>query len=404
MPSPTAPHRRDFLKTAAATGITLAAPSLVRAADANSALSLGLIGCGGRGNFIADLVHENGNAKITALHDYFQDRVDSIGQRLSIPPSNRYVGLDGYVKLIEESKVDGVLIISPPYFHPEQAVAALKHGKHVYLAKPIAVDVPGAHAITHAADAVKDRLSCWVDFQTRVDPYYQGAAQHLFDGMIGKPFLGQAYYYSDRLKSKWPPGTETARLRNWVFDKTLSGDIIVEQNIHAIDVANWLLRSHPLKASGTGGRKVRTDVGDCWDHFLCTFFYPDDVSVSFSSRQAGFGPGGIICNIFCQTGAVLTEYAGKVSVVGQRGNYKGGFNPDLYRTGAAENLKRFIEAVHTDRPINNVQESANSTITAILGRAAAYNQTTVTWDDLIAANLKLDPHLTLPPDGPKSIT
>src|SRR5207302_1808482 len=150
---------------------------------------------------------------------------------------------------------------------------------------------------------------------------YQEAARRLYAGSIGPAIMAQAYYLTGRLGIKAPPGSEEARLRNWVFDKALSGDIIVEQNIHAIDVANWFLRGHPLKASGTGGRRVRTDVGDCWDHFLCTYTYPGDVPVSFESKQFGSGADDICVRVFCADGSVESHYAGEVSIHGRKSNY-----------------------------------------------------------------------------------
>jgi predicted dehydrogenase len=390
---------RQLLQATAATGLTLVA-SASGAAGANSKIELGLIGCGGRGSWIANLFHENGGARVVALHDYFQDRVDALGEKLKIDPSRRHTGLDGYLQLLE-GKLEGVVIESPPYFHPEQAVAALRRGKHVYLAKPISVDVPGAVAIAEAAEKVKDKLCCWVDFQTRVDPFYQGAAEKLFAGLIGKPFLAQACYLTGRLRPQARPGGETARLRNWDFDKAHSGDILVEQNIHALDVANWFLRSHPLKAAGTGGRKVRTDVGDCWDHFSCTFWYPGDVLVSFCSKQAGYGIEDIGVKVFCEAGTLESHYGGLTEVRGQHGSYRGGASPGIYREGAVRNIKLFLDAVTAGKPINNARASADSTITCILGRTAAYNGTTVTWDEMIKANQRLDAELNLPPDGPK---
>lgn len=398
-PASNSSNRRRFLAATTATGLAAVASSAVGAGSANSKIELGLIGCGGRGRWIANLFHENGNARIVALHDYFQDRAQRVGDQLQVAPSRRYTGLDGYLRLVED-RVDGVIIESPPYFHPEQAVAALAHGKHVYLAKPIAVDVPGALAIVAAADRVKDKLSCWVDFQTRVDPFYQGAAQELFAGLIGKPFLVQACYLTGRLGLQAHPGTEMARLRNWVFDKALSGDIIVEQNIHTLDVVNWFLRAHPVRAAGTGGRTVRTDVGDCWDHFVCTFWYPGDVRVSFCSKQAGFGAEDIGVTVFCESGTLESHYGGPTHIRGQHGSYPGGASPDIYREGAVRNIKLFLEALAAGKPIQNAQESANSTITSILGRTAAYTGDVVTWDQVIKANQKLEANLSLPPDGP----
>jgi predicted dehydrogenase len=398
-------NRRQFIQGAATTaaavgGLSILSASAARGAEANSKIELGLIGCGGRGNFIADLVAKDGGGTIVAVADYFQDRADALGEKHKVDPARRYTGLDGYLKLLE-SKVDGVLIESPPYFHPEQAVAALQRGKHVYLAKPISVDVPGSLAIVAAAERVNDRLCCWVDFQTRMDPYYQGAFEQLCAGIIGKPYLGESRYHSGRLGIKCKPGTETARLRNWVFDKALSGDIIVEQNIHTLDVANWYLRGRPLKASGGGGRKVRTDVGDCYDYFACTFWYPDDVIVDFCSRQAGFGADGILFKLFCETGVADTTYAGQVSIKGMKANYSGGRSMDLYRTGAAANIRKYLEAIAAGKPVNNAQQAADSTMTAILGRTAAYRQAVVTWDEMVKECAKVDAKLELPADGPR---
>src|SRR3954466_10528395 len=284
--------RREFLAGAAATAFTIATSSHVRAADSNSKIEMGIIGVGGRGAWIGELFNESKQAKVVAVADYFKDRVDEAGEKLNVSASRRYTGLDCYKKLLE-GKLDAVAIISPPYFHPQQAVAALEAGKHVYLAKPIAVDVPGCNAIVAAAEKLKDKQSLWVDFQTRADEFYQGAFAKICEGLIGDPVCGQSYYHSGRLDVKAKGDSPMARLRNWVFDQRLSGDIIVEQNIHVLDVANWYLRGHPVKAVGTGGRRVRTDVGDCWDHFEVIFTYPNDVIIDFSSTQFIYGFGDL---------------------------------------------------------------------------------------------------------------
>lgn len=393
--------RRDILKAAAAAtaGALIAKPSDVRAAEANSRIELGIIGCGGRGSWIADLFEQHGGYKVVAVHDYFRDRVDKVGEKLQIDASRRHVGLDGYKEMLK-GKLDAVAIISPPYFHPEQTLAAIAAGKHVYLAKPIAVDAPGALAIAEAAEKAKDKLSVWVDFQTRVDQYFQGAAKHIEEGLIGPAMSGQANYFSGRLGIHAKPGTPTARLRNWVFDIALSGDIIVEQNIHALDVANWFLRGHPVKAFGAGGRKVRTDVGDCWDHFVATFWYPGDVLLDFSSKQAGYGYDDIGVRIYGATGTAEAHYGGDVRIRAKTGGYRGGSSPGIYKEGAVANIKLFAESISSGKFITNARESANSTLTAILGRTAAYEGRVVTWDEMIKDGKKLDARLDLPANGP----
>jgi predicted dehydrogenase len=396
--------RREFLKAAGAAataGLTVVAPQAVRGFEANSKIQLGVIGCGGRGTWIAGLFAADGRYQVAALADYFKDRVTGAGEKLGIPPDRRFTGLDGYKQLLQ-GKVDAVAVETPPCFHTEQAVAAIQAGKHTYIAKPIAVDVPGALAIPAAAAKVKDRLSVLVDFQTRANEFYQGAFEKIKEGLIGKPVCGQAYYYAGRLGVQAKPGSETARLRNWVFDIALSGDIIVEQNIHALDVACWFLQGHPAKAAGTGGRKARTDVGDCWDHFVVTYWYPDDVLLDFSSGQFTQGYADICCRIYGSLGTVDSHYGGLVNIRAKTGGYRGGQTPGIYQDGAVANIKRFADSILAAKPIQNIQESAESTLTAILGRTAAYEGRTVTWDEMIKANAKLDAKLNLPANGPES--
>jgi predicted dehydrogenase len=202
-----------------------------------------------------------------------------------------------------------------------------------------------------------------------------------------------------------------ARLRNWVFDIALSGDIIVEQNIHALDVACWFLQGHPVKAMGTGGRKARTDVGDCWDHFVVTYWFParqgdavaspDDVLLDFSSGQFTQRFDDICCRIYGTLGTFDSHYGGNVNILAKTGGYRGGQTSGIYKEGAVANIKRFADAVLAAKPIHNIEDSANSTLTAILGRTAAYEGRTVTWDEMIKANKKLDAKLNLPADGPE---
>jgi predicted dehydrogenase len=393
--------RREFLKaTAAATaGLLVARPEAVAGAPANSKIQLGLIGCGGRGGWIANLFQEDGRYEVVAVADYFKDRAGNVAEKFKIPAERRHTGFDGYKALLA-GKVDAVAVESPPYFHPEQAVAAIQAGKHTYIAKPIAVDAPGALAIVDAAAKAKDKLSVLVDFQTRVNEFYQGAYQQICDGLIGKPVCGQAYYHTGRLGLHARPGTEMARLRNWVFDKALSGDIIVEQNIHALDVACWFLRGHPLKAYGAGGRKARTDVGDCWDHFVVTYWFPDDVLLDFSSNQCAPGYDDICCRIYGSLGTVDSHYGGLVNIRAKTGGYRGGQTASIYKDGAVANIKRFADGILAGKLASNAEESAQSTLTAILGRIAAYENRLVTWDEMIKAGAKMDPKLDLPANGP----
>ena len=386
--------RRTFLKTAAAAtaGLTIVKPGSVRGAEANMKLKLGIIGLG-RGSWLGDLFQKHTNTQVTAVHDYFKDRVATAGAKFKVPENRRFTGLDGYKKMLE-TDVDAVAVISPPYFRPEQAVAVLDAGKHAYLAKPIAVDVPGCMAIVKAANKAQKKLTTLVDFQTRNDPMFREAARRVRAGDIGKLVSGQVYYVAGRLGIKAKPGTPEARLRNWVFDIALSGDIIVEQNIHVIDVANWYLQFRPTRAWGTGGRKVRTEVGDCWDHFIVTYSYPNDVLVHFQSTQFSKGYGDLCTRIFGSIGVVDSHYFGEVRITGDK-PFKGGHTKGMFADGTVTNIKALVESIKTDKPINNAKESADSNLTCILGRTAAYEHCTVSWDEMIRANKKMAVNLRL---------
>jgi len=394
-------NRRRFLQASSATaaGLLIASPRIAFGAEANEKLELGLIGCGNRGAWIGDLFQQNSNTKVVALHDYFQDRVQAAAERLEVSSDRCYIGLDGYKELLE-SGVDAVAVESPPYFHPEQTVAALEAGKHVYLAKPIAVDVPGCMAIVDAARKIHGKQTILVDFQTRNDPLFREAAQRIHDGMIGEVVCGQAYYHTGRLRLHAEPGTEVARLRNWVFDKALSGDIIVEQNIHVLDVANWFIGGHPVSAQGLGGRKARTDVGDCWDHFSVTYSYEDDVLLTFSSNQFAPGFNDLCTRVYGPLGTADAHYGGDVSIRGKSESWAGGKTSQIYRQGAVNNIKDFHASIVQANYLDNAEESAHSTMTSILGRTTAYEERPVTWKKMVKANVRLDPDLKLPADGP----
>jgi myo-inositol 2-dehydrogenase/D-chiro-inositol 1-dehydrogenase len=153
---------------------------------------------------------------------------------------------------------------------------------------------------------------------------------------------------------------------------------------------------------GTGGRKARTDVGDCWDHFVVTYWYPGDVLLDFSSGQFTQGYDDICCRIYGSLGTVDSHYGGLVNIRAKTGGYRGGQTAAIYKEGAVANIKRFADSILAAKPIQNIQESAESTLTSILGRTAAYEGRTVTWDEIIKANAKLDAKLNLPANGPET--
>lgn len=389
-------NRRKFIAGAgaAALSFTVMKPEVARGVDANSKIRLGVIGCGGRGSWITNLFKNHGKYEIVAAADYFQDRVDSFGDKYNVPKANRYTGLSCHQKLLEQS-LDAVAIISPPYFHPDQAAAAVEAGVNVYLAKPIAVDVPGCQSIAESGKKATEKNLCFlVDFQTRANALYVEALKRVHQGDIGELLFGESIYITGRLGVQASPGTPEARLRNWVFDKALSGDIITEQNIHTLDVASWIMNTTPLYASGTGGRKSRTDVGDCWDHFSLNFVYPDNVGISFMSKQCKcFGSqGGIRNRMFGTNGTLETEYGGTVLIRAEGEKfYRGGMTAQIYQEGAVNNIAEFYNDITGGNYKNlTVAPSVRSNLVTILGRTAAYTGERVYWDKLMTSTEKLD--------------
>ena len=385
-------NRRQFLagSGAAAFSLTLMRPGLAAGSQANSKIAIGVIGCGSRGTWITDLFLQHGGYQVVAAADYFPDKVDAFGEKFRVEPARRFTGLSCYKKLLE-SKVDAVVIESPPYFHPEQAATAVDAGVHVYLAKPVAVDVPGCQSITDSGAKAAAGQRCFlVDFQTRTEPLYQEAVKRTQAGAIGRLICGEAAYFAD---SPWlwqidhlraSPQDPELRLRAWGVDRVLSGDIITEQNIHAIDVATWILDQHPLSANGTGGLGSRTE-GTCWDHFSVIFTFPENLLVSFCSKQFGGGFDDILCRMYGTEGDVETHYQGEVNIRG-KSPYAGGKCPTLYRDGAVRNIATFYENVTKgDFSNSTVAPSVRSNLTTILGRTAAYNGAEVTWDEMIKA-------------------
>lgn len=386
--------RRHFLGSAgaAAVSFTLLKPELVGGAQANARIDLGLLGCGGRGKWIGDLFKKHGGYNLVAAFDYFQDRVDEAGRKFQIPEANRYTGLSGYKRLLDQ-KLDAVVIESPPYFHPEQAAAAVDAGKHVYCAKPIAVDVPGCHSIgASGRKATEKKLAFLVDFQTRAHPAYQEAVQRVHRGDIGKIVSGEANYWCSLMfksmdeQFRKSDRRAEARLRAWAIDRVLSGDVITEQNIHALDVASWVLNAEPIKAYGTGGR-AREFLGDCWDHFAVIFYYPNDVILSFTSKQVGAGWDDILCRVHGTAGTLDTHYAGSVKVLGDEPF--SGNSTNLYEDGAVRNIATFHSSItNSDFSNPTVAPSVRSNLVTILGRMAAYTKKEVTWSDMLRRNEK----------------
>ncbi len=397
-------NRREFLGRAGAAALSLSfLPSgLVRGTQANAKIRLGLVGCGGRGTWIAELFRRHGGYEITAAADYFRERVDAFGAAAGVPVSRRFAGLAGYKRLLDAG-VDAVAIESPPYFHPEQSAAAVDAGAHVYLAKPVAVDVPGTLSIEKsAARAAAGKRVFLVDFQTRTDPFYIEAVRQVHEGGIGDIIFGEALYHADcpfeQYYDLWrsDPDNPENRLRGWGLDRALSGDMITEQDIHALDVMSWIMDAPPLFAFGTGGLRARPKIGTSWDHFVVTYQYPGRIGIQFSGRQfKGHGTSeGIKNRVFGSAGVLEAEYGGSVLIRGGR-FYRGGKTTAIYEEGAVANISAFHKAVvEGDFGQPTAAPGVRSNLVTLLGRKAAYDNRQVGWEELLRDGERLVPKLT----------
>ena len=417
-------NRRRFIGSAAATtALMFIKPELVRGTDANSAVRIGLLGCGGRGSEDASNLVDTGGARVVALADMFQDQLDTARANFdklqqakgfsAIASSQLFVGPNAFHEIAASKEVDAIVVATPPYFHPQHLEAVVAAGKHVYLEKPVAVDVPGAKRVIEAGQRAEGKLSLDVGFQIRDCPPFVEMVRRIHAGALGKIACGEAYYltgYIDR--PAWPKASPAERrLRNWIYDRALSGDIIVEQNIHVIDICNWVLQAHPLKASATGSRLGRpAKDGDCYGNYNGVFHYPDGVDVTFSSTQFAKGWWDVSERFFGTQGTSLSPYRGPLGIWGdepwqweasaekdstnQGFSVAGKFTSNL-ELADPEKKKAFVSSITGGHFHNQAAKGAESALSCMMARSAAYTGREVSWDELLKSKDVLDPKLDL---------
>jgi predicted dehydrogenase len=391
--------RRGFVAAAAA-GATLSivAPRNVRGAEANERIRAGVVGLGGRGGWIADHIAGHPGFEVTAVADYFPNVVRAAGERLKVPKARRFSGLDGYKGLME-SGVEAVFLETPPYFFPQHARAAVATGCHVYVAKPVAVDVPGSLEILELGSRCTRAGKVFlVDFQTRTDPFHIEAVRRVHAGTIGKLGLLSSFYHDECFAD--PPRETTvenllSRLA-WVNDTALGGSYIVNCDIHALDVALWLSGQVPVSAVGHSHRGRPNARGDSHDCYAITYRLPSGAVISNRSEhirnQSGFLAG---CHAHGETGLIETQYGGAVRIVGGTESYPGGECPDLYAEGMTRNVDVFHRSIREGDTANpTVKPSVDSTLATILGREAALHKREITWKELLEDTRRLEVDVT----------
>jgi len=406
-------NRRQFLATGtAASTLLLLKPRTAFGFQANSAVRHGLLGCGNRGTSVATSFAKNTSAQVVALADLFPDNLasghahfDALNASLghaAIDSKLLFQGPHAFEQLAVSKDVDLIQISTPPFFHVQHLGAAVSSGKHVYCEKPVGIDVRQAKQALEIAKHVGPSQSVAVGFQCRNAPPIAAIADKIKAGAVGKIVSVTGYYNAPASKEKNRPGAgaDEYRLRNWLWDRALSGDILVEQNIHIIDLCNWILGSKPLKATASGGRNILSHAGDCWDNYQVDFTYPDGVHLSFASTQFGdygFFEAGL--RFFGSIGNANVPYSGPMQIVGQQawawqdsiatapGSGKfaanGAFTDNL-AFADRDKERTFIDTITSGQPQNQIAAGVDTALSCMLGRMAGYQRREVTWDDLLA--------------------
>jgi predicted dehydrogenase len=402
--SPSSPTRRTFLSdaTRAAVGIgALAMQRGVHAAGTSEVLRVGVVGCGGRGTGAAqDALHADPLAKLVAVGDTFADRTasflenvkldDKIAAQVDVAPDRVFTGFDAYKQVID-SGVDVVLLTAPPHFRPEHFAYAVERNKHCFVEKPIAVDAPGVAAVRKVCEQARQKsLSVVSGLCYRYEPAKRETVARIKDGAIGDVVAIESLYNTGTL---WHRGDDPKwsrmeyQVRNWLYYTWLSGDHIVEQAVHTLDKAAWVLGdAAPIKAWGTGGRQQRTDpkYGHIFDHHTVHFEFPEGVKVFFSCRQQD--------GTSMETQDAVLGTKGRATLMNHRiegaekWRYRGPM-PSMYRVEHEEMFK----AIRNSAPIDNGHYMCNSTMLGVMGRMCTYTGQELTWEQACASQERLGP-------------
>lgn len=359
-------------------------------------IKLGVVGCGGRGLWIAKLFQAHGGYEMHAVADYFPAVAGAAGQALGTDPARRFSGLSGYRRLLE-SGVDAVALETPPWFFPTHARDAVAAGKHVYMAKPVAVDVPGCLAIeSAAARATGAGRVFFVDYQLPTDPHNREVHRRVQAGEIGDVQLLDSHYYAGRFADPPPGDTVASRFQQliWVNDTALGGSYHVNACIHAVDAALWVAGRPPVAASGLSRRARPDPHGDSDDVYALVFEFSDGLIGTHRGKhldnQTGFD---VACQIQGRTGHASLGYGGQAFVRGPEDAYRGEVE-NLYEAGAVRNIARFHECVTTGNAANDtVRRAVDGALATILGREAARRRTRLTLAQLRSENQRLEVNL-----------
>lgn len=394
--------RRQFLRSTATAASLAALTAGIRTrayAAGGNTIRLGLIGCGGRGTGAAvQALNACKRAKLVAMGDAFQDQLDQSVKaitkehpdRVDVPASRRFVGMDAYAGVIG-ADVDMVLLCTPPGFRPLHFEAAVKANKLIFMEKPVAVDAPGIRRMMAANEQAKKKgLGVAVGLNIRHQNSSREVIKRIHDGAIGEIAFLRAYGNNAGVwvrPRKEGQSEMDYQMRNWYYFNWLCGDLIVEQTVHSIDLVNWAKGEHPVEAQGMGGRQVRVgpDFGEIYDHHAVEYTYKDGTKLFLVCRH--------IPNCWSSFGGIVHGTKGQADlskgILTVRGQ-----EPVRFEAGVAGHQQEhndFFAALDAGRPYNEGDYGITSTMTAILGRMATYSGQIVTWDDAMKSETDLSP-------------
>lgn len=395
-PNPADLGRRRFLGGALAAAAAWRPSVRVAGREARRRIKLGLVGAGGRGSWIAKLFLKDGGYEMHAVADYFQAVADRSGEALGVDKARRFSGLSGYRKLID-SGVEAIAIEDIPYFYPEQAAAAVAAGLHVYMAKPVAVDVPGTLAIGKLAKecTAKQRVFL-VDYQMPTDPHHLEIFQRIRDGGLGTIAQVQTTGFTSGFPDPPIQATIENRLQGlmWINTVALGCDYVGNYDIHAIDTAIWVIGKRPVAAMGAS-RICRPDPhGDARDVCSVVFEYDDGLVHNHIGQALANNNDGILeCRLHGTKANAALSYWGRAYIRGGDKHYVGKVE-NLYEAGAVRNIAAFHRNITEGRFENETAlRSVDSTLAVILAREAATRRRRLTMEELIRENRKLTVNL-----------
>ena len=378
--------------------------SFVEIAPDGKPLKAALVGCGDRGTGAATQFLEAGpNVSIIALADVFADRMASCREVLKekynneVPDANCFIGFDAYKKVMAMNDIDVVLLCTPTHFRPDQFKAAVEAGKHVFMEKPCAVDPTGIRTVIAAGKmATSKGLTVITGNQRRHRRDYWEAFVQVKNGIIGEVLSGGAYWnqgawWNKRKRPEW--SDMEYNIRNWFNIKWLSGDHLLDQGIHNIDIVTWFMENRPTKAVGFGGRARRV-TGDIFDFFSVDYYYPNGRKMLATARQIdGCGQGNVSEEVYGSKGVAYLNDYNEMKIVDYNGNtlWEYDFKNKPVKNPYNQEHIHLVESIRLNKKINQAEDLAYSTLVAIQGRESAYTGKTITWDEIMSSPLRYGP-------------